>query len=110
MNTSIILSQLAAIGQDSRLAIVCLLAPVGPDGLTASRISEKLDIQPASLTFHLKKLTHAGLITSRNEGRQVIYSAEVAKVNSLICYLAEHCSDGILCGLVKAAEKLVKLG
>lgn len=98
MDTKEVLAALAAIAQESRLAIFRLLVQVGPEGMAATKIAEQLDIAPSSLSFHLKELTHAKLITSRSEGRFVIYSADTAVMNALIGYLTENCCGGIPCG------------
>lgn len=98
MQTKEVLAALAAIAQESRLAIFRLLVQAGPQGMAASRVAEQLDIAPSSLSFHLKELSHAGLITSRSEGRFVIYSADIAVMNGLIGYLTENCCGGIPCG------------
>ena len=100
MDTKEVLAALAAIAQESRLSIFRLLVQVGPDGMAATRIAEQLDIAPSSLSFHLKELTHAKLITSRSEGRFVIYSADIAVMNGLIGYLTENCCGGVPCGPV----------
>ncbi len=97
MDTKEVLTALAAIAQESRLAIFRLLVQVGPDGMAATKIAEQLDIAPSSLSFHLKELTHAKLITSRSEGRFVIYSTDVVVMNGLIGYLTENCCGGIPC-------------
>lgn len=98
MDTKDVLAALAAIAQESRLAVFRLLVQAGPDGMAASKIAEHLDVAPSSLSFHLKELAHARLVTSRAEGRFVIYSADVAVMNSLIGYLTENCCGGIPCG------------
>ena len=98
MKTKEVLAALAAIAQESRLAIFRLLVQIGPGGMAASKIAEQLEIAPSSLSFHLKELTHAKLITSRSEGRYVIYSADAAVMNGLIGYLTENCCGGIPCG------------
>ncbi|MFL6711203.1 MAG: ArsR/SmtB family transcription factor [Massilia sp.] len=98
METAEVLTALSAIAQESRLAIFRLLVQVGPPGLAASKIAEQLDIAPSSLSFHLKELSHAKLITSRSEGRFVIYSTDVVVMNNLIGYLTENCCGGIACG------------
>lgn len=98
MDTKNVLVALAAIAQESRLAVFRLLVQVGPDGMAASKIAEHLDVAPSSLSFHLKELAHARLITSRAEGRFVIYSADVAVMNGLIGYLTENCCGGTPCG------------
>jgi ArsR family transcriptional regulator len=98
METKEVLAALAAIAQESRLAIFRLLVQIGPDGMAATKVAEQLDIAPSSLSFHLKELTHARLITSRSEGRFVIYSADVVAMNNLIGYLTENCCGGVPCG------------
>ncbi|MES2256893.1 MAG: metalloregulator ArsR/SmtB family transcription factor [Pseudomonadota bacterium] len=98
METKDVLAALAAIAQESRLAVFRLLVQVGPDGMAATKIAEQLDIAPSSLSFHLKELTYARLITSRSEGRFVIYSADVVVMNGLIDYLTENCCGGVPCG------------
>lgn len=97
MDTKQTLAALAALAQESRLAVFRLLVQTGPDGLAASKIGERLEIAPSSLSFHLKELTHAGLIASRQEGRFVIYSADIAAMHGLIDFLTENCCGGIPC-------------
>lgn len=97
MNTKQTLAALSALAQESRLAVFRLLVQTGPDGLAASKIGERLDIAPSSLSFHLKELTHAGLIASRQDGRFVIYSADIAAMNGLIGFLTENCCGGVSC-------------
>lgn len=99
MQTKDVLAALAAIAQESRLAVFRLLVQVGPNGLAASKIAEQLDIAPSSLSFHLKELSHAGLITSRSAGRFIIYSADISVMNGLIGYLTENCCGGLPCGV-----------
>jgi ArsR family transcriptional regulator len=100
MDTKEVLAALSAIAQESRLAIFRLLVQVGPEGMAATKIAEQLDIAPSSLSFHLKELAHARLITSRSEGRFIIYSTDVVVMNSLIGYLTENCCGGVACGPV----------
>jgi DNA-binding transcriptional ArsR family regulator len=97
MDTKDVLAALAAIAQESRLAVFRLLVQAGPAGMAATRIAEQIGIAPSSLSFHLKELTHARLITARSEGRFVIYSADVTVMNGLIGYLTENCCGGIPC-------------
>ncbi|MYM80642.1 metalloregulator ArsR/SmtB family transcription factor [Duganella sp. FT50W] len=97
MNTKQTLAALAALAQESRLAVFRLLVQTGPEGLAASKIGERLAIAPSSLSFHLKELSHAGLIASRQQGRFVIYSADIAAMNGLINFLTENCCGGVPC-------------
>ena len=82
---------LGALAQDTRLDLFRLLVTVGPEGLSAGVIADRLAVLPGSLTFHLKELQHAGLIAQRRLGRQLIYSAEYGAMNGLLAYLTENC-------------------
>ena len=85
---------LSALAQESRLSIFRLLVQAGGDGLAAGALGEKLGIPPATLSFHLKELSHAKLVKSRAEGRFVIYSASFTEMDKLIAYLTENCCAG----------------
>jgi ArsR family transcriptional regulator len=82
---------LGALAQETRLDLFRLLVTVGSEGLPAGVIADRLGVLPASLSFHLAQLVHAGLITQRRLGRQLIYSAEYAAMNELLGYLTENC-------------------
>jgi arsenate reductase len=97
MEIKFIVNALAALAQESRLAIYRLLVQAGEHGLAAGHISEMTGIPPSSLSFHLKEMTHASMIKSRQEGRYVIYSANFASMNSLLAYLTENCCAGVSC-------------
>jgi len=97
MQTKEVITALAALAQESRLAVFRLLVQVGPAGLAASKIAEILGVPPSSLSFHLKELSYADLVISRQEGRFVIYSANITKMNSLIGFLTENCCGGNPC-------------
>jgi ArsR family transcriptional regulator len=88
---------LAALAHESRLAIFRALVQAGPEGMPAGQIATRLDIAPSSLSFHLKELAHAQLVTSRQEGRFVIYCANFATMNGLLAYLTENCCGGNPC-------------
>ena len=105
LQTSDVLAALAALAQESRLAVFRLLVQTGPAGLAASRIGQELGIAPSSLSFHLKELTHARLLTSKQEGRFVIYSADIGTMNGLIGFLTENCCGGIPCATDDAAVR-----
>src|SRR6201984_1130522 len=85
------IAALGDLAQETRLARVRLLVTVGPAGLPAGVIAERLGVQPSSLSFHLAQLTHAGLITQRRLSRQLIYSADYAAVTELLASLPENC-------------------
>ena len=93
-------SALAALAQETRLAIFRLLVEHARDGLTPSAIALRLKLAPATLSFHLKELASAGLIEDRRDGRFIWYRPDVAAMNGLIGYLTENCcraSDGAAC-------------
>lgn len=100
MENFIIVAALAALAQESRLAIFKLLVQVGSDGLSAGRISEITGIAPSSLSFHLKEMTHARMLKARQEGRFMIYSANYDSMNCLLAYLTENCCGGVPCNTV----------
>jgi len=94
METSNALSALAALAQETRLAIYRLLVEHAPEGLPAGRIAERLGIPPPSLSFHLKELWRAGLIAPTQDGRFVWYRADLRAMDRLIAYLTENCCRG----------------
>jgi len=90
---------LSALAQETRLAIFRLLVVQGPSGLAAGEIGAALKLAPATLSFHLKELAHAGLIEARAEGRYIFYSANFGRMNALVGFLTENCcaQDGLSC-------------
>ena len=97
MDNSSAIGVLAALAQESRLAVFRLLVQTGPDGMAASKIADALAIAPSSLSFHLKELTHAGLLVQRQDGRFLIYAANFATMNALLGFLTENCCGGAPC-------------
>ena len=97
METTQAVRALSALAQGSRLSIFRLLVQAGPRGLAAGSIGGKLDLPPATLSFHLAGLTRAGLADSRQDGRFVIYSANFQNMNQLVEYLTENCCGGASC-------------
>jgi DNA-binding transcriptional ArsR family regulator len=91
MKPAQIVSALAALAHEHRLAVYRLLVEHGPDGLAAGVIADRIHMVPSSLTFHLHALRGAGLITQRRLSRQVFYAADYAAMNALIGYLTENC-------------------
>jgi ArsR family transcriptional regulator, arsenate/arsenite/antimonite-responsive transcriptional repressor len=88
-------TQLSSIAQEARLEIFRLLVQVGIEGLPAGSIGEKLKIPPSTLSFHLKELSNAGLINSRQVSRFIYYTANYTAMNGLLAYLTENCCAGI---------------
>ena len=97
MEISQIVDALAALAHNSRLKVFRLLVEAGPEGLAAGSIGEKLDIPPATLSFHLAHLSRTGLARARQDGRFVIYSADFQSMNELVGYLTENCCGGRSC-------------
>ena len=100
MKTKAAVLALAALAQDSRLAIFRTLVQAGPAGLAAGRIGELTVIAPSSLSFHLKELAHAGMVDAQQAGRFVIYTANFATMNALLGFLTENCCGGNPCSPV----------
>ena len=91
METTQAIQALSALAQTTRLAIFRLLVKAGPEGLAAGAIGEKLDLAPATLSFHLAGLTRAGLARGRQDGRFILYSADFQNRTGLVAYLTENC-------------------
>ena len=104
METNDAVKSLSALAQGSRLSIFRLLVQAGPSGMAAGAIGDKLDLPPATLSFHLAGLTHAGLANSRQDGRFVIYTANFLNMNRLVDYLTENCCGGVSCAPARQAE------
>lgn len=100
METKAVVSALAALAQDSRLAVFRTLVQAGPAGLAAGKVGELTGIPPSSLSFHLKELAHAGMVDSQQAGRFVIYTANFATMNALLGFLTENCCGGNPCSPV----------
>lgn len=94
MKSSQVVTALAALAQPTRLAVYRLLVAGGPDGMAAGQVAEQLKVSPATLSFHFKTLSHAGLIASRQDGRFVYYAANFAVMNDMLAYLTENCCGG----------------
>jgi DNA-binding transcriptional ArsR family regulator len=97
MNESDAVSALGALAQETRLRVFRLLMAASPAGLTPSHLSEAVGSAPTALSFHLKELSHAGLISSEREGRYLIYRASIAQMNDLLGFLTAHCCQGSNC-------------
>jgi ArsR family transcriptional regulator, arsenate/arsenite/antimonite-responsive transcriptional repressor len=104
METKKIIAALAALAQESRLAVFRLLVEAGPEGLAATKIAETLGIPPSSLSFHLKELMHADLLTQTKAGRSLIYSANFATMNGVLGFLTENCCGGNPCSPVHVPD------
>ena len=88
------ISVFAALAQETRLRIVRILVQAGPLGMPAGTIAEKVGVSASNVSFHLKELEHAGIITARREARSIIYSAEYGRLTELIQFLMKDCCSG----------------
>ncbi|PSC05652.1 transcriptional regulator [Alsobacter soli] len=84
----------AALAQETRLQIVRLLVKAGPDGMAAGALGEAVGATSSRLSFHLKELEHAGLVTSRRQSRSIIYSASFSGLGEVLRFLTEDCCQG----------------
>jgi DNA-binding transcriptional ArsR family regulator len=91
---------LAALAQAQRLRAFRALVVAGAEGLTPSALTALLQMTPSALSFHLKALSHAGLVSAQASGRNLIYRAEFARMNSLLTYLTQDCCQGQSCAVV----------
>lgn len=86
---------LAALAQETRLSIFRILVEAGAEGVAAGRLSESLGVAAPTLSFHLKELAHAGLVTARQEGRFIYYAADFERMAALMTYLTHNCCRGM---------------
>jgi DNA-binding transcriptional ArsR family regulator len=92
-----VVGALGALAQPQRLRAFRALVVAGPAGLTPGALAESLAIPASTLSFHLKELANAGLVTQQRDGRHLIYRAEFARMNALLGYLTDHCCAGEAC-------------
>ena len=92
-----VIKALAALAQPSRLHIFRSLVVQGSDGLTPALLAEKLGMPANTLSFHLKELMHADLITQERSGRHLIYRAQYDRMNAVLAYLTQNCCQGQPC-------------
>ncbi len=91
MESPQIVKALGALAQETRLQAFRMLVQAGPEGCTAGAVAERLGVPPTTLSFHLAQLLHAGLVSQRRCGRQLIYAAAYEVMNGLVAYLTENC-------------------
>lgn len=97
MNEDLAVSALVALAHSQRLRVFRALVVAGPAGLTPSSLATALNVARNTLSFHLKELAHAGLVTIEQQGRNLIYRADFTRMNGLLGYLTEHCCQGSTC-------------
>jgi ArsR family transcriptional regulator len=94
MESNAAVKRLSALAQASRLEVFRLLVKAGPDGLAAGEIARLLDITPNTLSAQLTLLANAELVSSRRDGRSIIYAANYEAMSELLVYLMEDCCQG----------------
>jgi ArsR family transcriptional regulator len=94
MDIMLAVDSLEALAHETRLGVFRLLVKAGPDGLSAGDIADRMGALQNTMSSHLHKLSRAGIINSRREGRHIIYNANFAALSGLIVYLMEDCCDG----------------
>jgi DNA-binding transcriptional ArsR family regulator len=106
MKKEAVLGALAALAQETRLDAFRRLVRAGTAGLPAGALAAELSIAPATLSFHLKELRNAGLVTSVREGRSIRYAPDFGLIAGVVAYLGENCcQDGAGCAPAPAAAK-----
>lgn len=95
METKTAVAALAALAQETRLSIFRLLVQAGPEGVPAGRVGDELQVAPATLSFHLKELNRADLVTSRQDGRFIYYAVNFENMAALMSFLTQNCCQGM---------------
>jgi ArsR family transcriptional regulator len=103
MESIAVVKALAALAQSSRLEVFRSLVVAGDTGLTPSVLSDSLGVAANTLSFHLKELLHADLISQERVGRNLVYRAQFDRMNAVLAYLTQNCCQGQPCLLVPAA-------
>ena len=97
MEETDVVKSLAALAQPLRLRVFRALVVAGPTGLTPGALADALTVAGTTLSFHLKELLHAGLISQERDGRNLIYRASFVQMNALLAYLTHNCCGGEVC-------------
>ena len=103
MESNEVVKALSALAQPLRLEVFRALVVVGEAGLTPGAIQEGLGVAPATLSFHLKELVNAGLVTQERASRNLIYRAAYSHMNAVLAYLTENCCQGAACAVENAS-------
>lgn len=102
MNEKAAVASLGALAQGMRLRIFRALIGAGPQGMTPGALSATLDVPASTLSFHLKELMHAHLVSQERDGRNLIYRPSIEQMNALLAYLTAHCCQGAACEIATA--------
>lgn len=95
---------LGALAQDVRLRIYRAVVGVGPTGMTPGALASELAVPSSTVSFHVKELLHAGLLTQERDGRHLIYRPNIDTMNELLAYLSAHCCQAVTCGAAPVAS------
>ncbi len=104
MEKESILGALSAIAQETRLDLFRLLVEAGQAGRPAGALADSLGVPPATLSFHLKELLHAGLVTRERRGRSIWYAPDFEAIGGVVGYLLENCCRDAACGSRRAGR------
>lgn len=110
MKEAAVVKALAALAQPIRLQLFRALVVAGEQGMTPGTMAQGMGISPSSLSFHLKELTHAGLLTQERSSRNLVYRAAYEQMNSLLGYLTQNCCQGAECGVKPAQLPMDRIG
>lgn len=102
MDETSAVAALAALAQGMRLRVFRALVGAGPEGMTPGTLAATLGVPASTLSFHLKELMHAGLVSQQRDGRHLIYRPALERMNDLLAYLTAHCCQGTACDAVSA--------
>jgi ArsR family transcriptional regulator, arsenate/arsenite/antimonite-responsive transcriptional repressor len=106
MEESAVVKALAALAQPVRLQVFRALVVAGPAGMTPGTMAQGLGVSPSALSFHLKELTHAGLVTQERASRNLIYRAAFEQMDNVLSYLTSNCCQGAACTVTPAASSV----
>lgn len=104
MDENAAVASLAALAQGMRLRVFRALIGAAPQGMTPGVLCATLDVPASTLSFHLKELMHAGLVSQVRDGRHLIYRPSIENMNALLDYLTAHCCRGVPCGIATTSE------
>jgi ArsR family transcriptional regulator len=105
MEETTAVASLAALAQGMRLRIFRALIGAGPQGMTPGALSAMLDVPASTLSFHLKELMHADLVSQERDGRNLIYRPALEQMNALLAYLTAHCCQGAACSVTRGKRR-----
>ncbi len=94
MEQSEVVEALGALAHHTRIEVFGLLVRAGPEGLAAGLVSDELDMSASTLSFHLKELKHAGLVSAERIGRSQVYRANYGAMSELLTFLTDDCCNG----------------